>query len=152
MTTRDDVDAINNEYAQALADRDVDGMIGLRTHAARLCFSDTPMLQGHQAVAAVYDKALKDGPITIKFDSVDVFEDGDLVVDVGPLLIRHRAGKVRRCLSAPARRNTENPRRSGHHRRTSPTRLTLDYSRVQGMTPRSPDMPYPPSLQSLNVR
>ncbi len=93
MTTRDDVDAINNEYAQALADRDVDRMIGLDTHDARLCFSDTPMLQGHQAVAAVYDKALKDGPITIKFDSVDVFEDGDLVVDVGHYATPTEQGK-----------------------------------------------------------
>lgn len=92
MTTRDDVDAINNGYAQALADRDVDRMIGLYTHDARLCFSDTPMLQGHQAVAAVYDKALKDGPITIKFDSVDVFEDGDLV-DVGHYATPTEQGK-----------------------------------------------------------
>jgi ketosteroid isomerase-like protein len=83
VTTRDDVDATNSAYAQAMADQDVDRMVGLYTPDARLFFSDTPMLQGLPAVGAFYDKELKEGPVVIKFDSVDVYEGGDLIVDVG---------------------------------------------------------------------
>jgi ketosteroid isomerase-like protein len=68
-------------------------LIGLFTHDARLFFSDTPMLQGHEAVAAVYGKELKDGPVTIKFDSADLFEGGDLVVDVGQYATPTEQGK-----------------------------------------------------------
>ncbi len=93
VTTRDDVDAINDEYAKAMARQDVDRMIGLYARDARLFFSDTPMIRGHQAVTAFYNKEFEDGPIAITFDSVDVFEGGDLVVDLGRYATPNEQGK-----------------------------------------------------------
>jgi ketosteroid isomerase-like protein len=93
VTTRDDVDAINNEYAKSMAGQDVDRMISLYARDARLFFSDTPIIRGHQAVAAFYNKEFEEGPITITFDSVDVVEGGDLVVDLGRYTTPNEQGK-----------------------------------------------------------
>jgi ketosteroid isomerase-like protein len=57
MTTRDEVDAVNDECARALADQDVARMVGLYSDDARLFFSDTPVIQGREAVAAAYTES-----------------------------------------------------------------------------------------------
>lgn len=51
------------------------------------------MIRGHQAVTAFYNKEFEDGPIAITFDSVDVFEGGDLVVDLGRYATPNEQGK-----------------------------------------------------------
>jgi ketosteroid isomerase-like protein len=93
MTTRDEVNALNDEYARAMADQDVARMMGLYADDARLFFSDTPVLQGHAAVAAAYTKEFKDGPVAITFDSLDVFDAGELVVDIGHYATPKERGK-----------------------------------------------------------
>jgi uncharacterized protein (TIGR02246 family) len=93
ITTQDDVNAVNDEYARAMADQDVARMISLYADDARLFFSDTPVVQGHEAIAAAYTEVFKDGPVAITFDSVDVFGGGVLVVDIGYYASSNERGK-----------------------------------------------------------
>src|SRR5580698_5504108 len=83
MTTRDEVNAINDEYARAMATQDVARMSRLYADDARLMFSDTPVVEGHAAVEAFYAKELSGGPVAIAFEGIDVIDGGELVVDIG---------------------------------------------------------------------
>jgi ketosteroid isomerase-like protein len=83
MTTRDEVNAINDEYARAMAAQDVARMTSLYAPEARLLFSDTPVVEGLAAVESFHTKELDSGSVAITFDSIDVIDAGELVVDIG---------------------------------------------------------------------
>ena len=83
MTTRDDVKSLNAEYAQAYATGDVERMASLHTEDAWLLFYDTPVLQGRAEVAELFRKEFEEGLEPITFESLEIMEAGDLVVDIG---------------------------------------------------------------------
>ncbi len=90
MTTRDELAAINEGFAEASAEQDVDRVVGFYTEDARLLSAGAPMIRGGQEIAA---RLLKNGPVTIKFETIDVLEDGALVVDVGRYVTPKGRGK-----------------------------------------------------------
>jgi ketosteroid isomerase-like protein len=93
MSTREEVDAINGQYARAMQEQDVAGLISLYADDARLFFSDKPIIHGRESIAAAYAEELKDGPIVIEFDSVDVLDSGEMVVDIGHYASPREQGK-----------------------------------------------------------
>ena len=93
MTTRDELAAINEGFAEALADQDVDRVIGFYTDDARLLFCGVPMVRGRSEIAAMFREDLDRGPLSIRFETIDVLEEGSLVVDVGRYVTPKDQGK-----------------------------------------------------------
>lgn len=82
MNTRDELRAINENFADALAKQDVDRVLDFYSDDARLLFHGVPLIQGRTALEEVWREELKE-PAQIRFESGEIFEDGSLVVDVG---------------------------------------------------------------------
>ena len=93
MTTRDEIAAFNARFAKALTDQDVDRLVGLYTDGARLLFHGMSMVQGRSEIEAMFRKDLEERPISIRFESDEVFEGGALVVDVGRYVTPDDRGK-----------------------------------------------------------
>ena len=79
----DEVRAFNRVFEQALADQDVEGLVALYTDDARLMFAGQPVIQGRAAVEATMRSWVAAGPVTVRFETDEVIEDGSLVIDVG---------------------------------------------------------------------
>lgn len=79
----DDVRAFNRVFEQALADQDVDGLVALYTDDARLMFANQPVIQGRAAIEATMRSWVEAGPVTVRFETDEVIEDGSLVIDIG---------------------------------------------------------------------
>ena len=93
MSTRDEVDAFNQEFAAALARQDAGHLAGLYTADARLHFPGRPMIKGQAAIVAMWGDALEAQPVSTQFESGDILEDGRLVVDVGRYVTPTGSGK-----------------------------------------------------------
>jgi ketosteroid isomerase-like protein len=81
MTTRDELVAIAEAFSKALADRDVDRLVGFYTEDARLLFSGMPVVRGRSEIEALFRS--NDAPSYVRFENESILEGGDLVVDVG---------------------------------------------------------------------
>ena len=93
MTTREEMAAINEGFAEALADQDVDRVVGFYTDDARILFSGMPVVRGRSEIAAMFREDLDRGPMSIRFETIDVLEEGSLVVDVGRYITPKDRGK-----------------------------------------------------------
>jgi ketosteroid isomerase-like protein len=83
VTTRDELAAFNEAFSIALAGQDVDRVVGFYTDDARLLFAGTPMIRGRAEIDAYFRAALRDGPTSTRFETIDILEAGSLVVEVG---------------------------------------------------------------------
>jgi uncharacterized protein (TIGR02246 family) len=83
MTTAEEVQAFNEAFSQAIADRDVDRLVAVYTDDACLLFEGSAMIKGRAAIAAFFAPIARAEASWIRFESADVREAGDLVVDVG---------------------------------------------------------------------
>lgn len=79
----DEVRAFNRAFEQALADQDVERLVALYTDDARLMFAGQPVIQGRAAVEATMRSWVEAGPVTVRFETDEVIEDGSLVIDIG---------------------------------------------------------------------
>ncbi len=80
---RDEVADLNADFCKAVANRDLDHVVGFYTADARLLPPNTPMAQGPDAIRAVFQGFLDAGADSLELESIEVYEDGALVVDVG---------------------------------------------------------------------
>jgi ketosteroid isomerase-like protein len=80
MKTRDELEAVNEGYAAAAADGDWDRLATLYTEDGQLMLPNMPVVRGRSDIAALFQGS---SPFYIRFETRDIFEDGDLVVDVG---------------------------------------------------------------------
>ncbi len=115
MTVDEEVRAFNDTFEQALRDQDAETLLGLYTDDARLLFTGQPVLQGREAIEAFVRAWLADGPVSVRFESAEVFSSGDLVVDIGytvqdgtrgKYVVIHRRGadgRLRIAVDAPSR-------------------------------------------------
>lgn len=62
MTTRGDVEAFNRAFAEALAQQDVDRVVGMYTDDAMLLFHGLPIVSGRSQIDAFLQKDLGEGP------------------------------------------------------------------------------------------
>ena len=93
MTARDDVAAFNAAFASAMAAQDVDAVVASYTVGAKLLFEGSPMIEGRAAIEAYLGPGLRMRPMTIAFESIDIFDGGSFVVDVGRLTTPTGTGK-----------------------------------------------------------
>jgi ketosteroid isomerase-like protein len=80
---RDEVAALNSEYSKAVSNQDVAELVLLYAEGARLLAPNAPMAEGREAIRAVLQSYLDAGATSLDLQSVDVLEDGELVIDIG---------------------------------------------------------------------
>jgi len=86
MTVQDDVASFNEEFADGLARSDADRVSSLYTEDAVFLSQGAPPIRGRDEIRELFLRMPSSSePIT--FDSREILEDGDLVVDIGTLLV-----------------------------------------------------------------
>ncbi len=83
MTTWDEVAAVSEAFSSALAAQDVERVAGFYTDDARLLFAGRPMVRGRADIAAIFRADLRDGPVSMTFETTDILESGPMVVELG---------------------------------------------------------------------
>ena len=83
MGTRDELRAFNERFSAALAAQDADAVVDCYTEDARLLVRGQPIIRGREALAKLFGAWLAEGPHHMSFESGDVWESGNIVVDVG---------------------------------------------------------------------
>ncbi len=83
MSTRDELAALNERFSGALAAQDADAVMDLYTHDARLLFTGMPIIRGREAIAKMMGAWLAESPHQMTFQTGDIWEAGNIVVDVG---------------------------------------------------------------------
>ncbi|HEX5824670.1 MAG TPA: hypothetical protein VFY18_09460 [Candidatus Limnocylindrales bacterium] len=77
-----------------------------------------PMIQGRPAIERVFREWLKEGPVSIRFESKEVLADGELVIDIGHTIAAGGRSKYGRRPSATTRRQPQDRDRRAHQRRS----------------------------------
>jgi len=93
MSLQDELEAINEGFSKAMAEQDVERVVAYYTDDARLLFPEEPMIRGREAITASFADLLRDAPAIVRFETLDVLEGGDLVVDVGRMIMPQGEGK-----------------------------------------------------------
>ena len=80
---RDEVAALNAEFGKAVANQDVGEAVSLYAEGARMLAPNAPIAEGKEAIRAVLQSYMDAGVNSLDLQSIDVLEDGALVVDIG---------------------------------------------------------------------
>jgi ketosteroid isomerase-like protein len=83
MAARDELAAFNERFSAALAVQDADAVVDLYTEDARLLLSGMPLIRGREAIGKMISAWLAESPHQMTFQTGDIWEAGDIVVDVG---------------------------------------------------------------------
>ncbi len=83
MATSDEVEAVNQAYGKAVANRDTAGVAAVYASDAFLLPPNAPIAKGRQAIEAVVQAYFDAGAQSLDLDTVALEEQGDLVVEVG---------------------------------------------------------------------
>lgn len=86
MDIREELAAFNEEFADALEQRDPDRVAQLYTEDAVFLGQGSPTVHGRDQIRELLLR-MPAAPERITFETGEVIEDGDLVIDVGTLLI-----------------------------------------------------------------
>lgn len=86
MTIREELAAINAGMARALAEQDATGFAAYYADDARILFHGQPILRGRVEIETEVRDWVKDGPVSLRFESGEVIADGSVVVDVGRII------------------------------------------------------------------
>ncbi len=85
MTVHDEVVAFNEEFADALEQRDPDRVARLYTEDAVFLGQGSPTVHGRDEIRELLLR-MPAAAEKITFETGEVVEDGDLVIDIGTLL------------------------------------------------------------------
>jgi uncharacterized protein (TIGR02246 family) len=85
MDVRDELRAFNDRFSAALAAQDADTVVDSYTENARLLFSGMPTVHGRIAIGEVMRAWLAEEPHHMTFETGEVWEAGNIVVDVGTI-------------------------------------------------------------------
>jgi uncharacterized protein (TIGR02246 family) len=80
---RDEVAEFNAAFGKAMANQDVAAMADFYTEDARMLAPNVPMAEGRDAIRQVLQAFVDAGAKSLDLQSIDVLEDGALVVDIG---------------------------------------------------------------------
>jgi ketosteroid isomerase-like protein len=80
---RDEVAALNEAFGKAASNQDIAELVSFYAPDARMLPPNAPMAEGRDAVRGVLQSYLDAGANSLELQSVDVLEEGGLVVDVG---------------------------------------------------------------------
>jgi uncharacterized protein (TIGR02246 family) len=87
VTVEEEVRAFNDAYERALAAQDAEALIAMYRDDARLMMAGQPVIQGRAAIETVFREWVKDGPVSIRFETEEVLADGELVIDIGHAIV-----------------------------------------------------------------
>jgi uncharacterized protein (TIGR02246 family) len=93
MGTRDDVQSFNERFSAALAQQDLGAVADAYTEDARILFPGLPTVRGRAAITELFRETLASGPTRMTFRTEEVWESGDIVVDVGTYTSGDASGK-----------------------------------------------------------
>src|SRR6476619_2021887 len=93
MAIRDELAVINERFSEALAGQDADAVVSMYTDDARLLFTGMPIIRGREAIAKMMGAWLAESPHRMTFRTGDIWEAGEIVVDVGTYESPRGAGK-----------------------------------------------------------
>ena len=93
MSTYDDVRAFNNRFSAALAGQNVELVVEAYTEDARILLPGLPPVRGRDAISALFRTSLAKGPSHITFATDDLWDCGDVVIDVGTYTSDGETGK-----------------------------------------------------------
>jgi len=80
---RDEVTALNAEFGKAVANQDVGEAVSLYAEGARMLAPNAPIAEGKEAIRALLQAYVDGGVNSLDLQSIDVLDDGALVVDIG---------------------------------------------------------------------
>jgi ketosteroid isomerase-like protein len=83
MSARNDVDRINEQLSACVKSADLKSIVEMYDDEAIFLLAGAPTYRGKQGITALFTEFLSNGPVDMTFTTGDVFESGDLVVDVG---------------------------------------------------------------------
>jgi ketosteroid isomerase-like protein len=83
-STRDQLDSMNMAFAEALAQGDLERLGGFYTEDAVFLRNGVPTLAGRERILELFRGPAGTG--VVSFETGEVLEDGDIVVDIGTLL------------------------------------------------------------------
>ena len=86
VTIRDELAAIAAEMARALAEQDAKRFAAYYADDARILFHAQPIIRGRMEIEAEVRGWVRDGPVSLRFETGEVIADGSLVVDVGRII------------------------------------------------------------------
>ncbi|QDK77582.1 DUF4440 domain-containing protein [Spirosoma sp. KCTC 42546] len=91
-----EIQAIETEWASATTAKDIDKVMALYTDDAIEMADDEPMSVGKAAIRQVLLKSMKarKAGMTVSYETMDVYGDGNLVTEVGKTTIKDEAGNV----------------------------------------------------------
>jgi uncharacterized protein (TIGR02246 family) len=80
---RDEIMTLAQQFGKAVANQDVDELVGFYTEDARMLPPNAPMIQGRDGLRAIFREYFDAGMKSLELETVDVLEDGQLAVEVG---------------------------------------------------------------------
>jgi len=104
VAIRDELTAFNRTFSEAHAAQDFERIASLYSDDAVFVSSGQPLIRGRHAIASMLLEPPESEMVPITFETGDVWESGNLVVDVGSYVVsgnREKRGKVRGRLPAP---------------------------------------------------
>jgi len=87
VTIRDELAAFNRAFSEAHASQDFDRIAALYSGDAVFLGAGQPIVRGREAIASMLVALPESDMVPIIFESGDVWESGDLVVDVGSYVV-----------------------------------------------------------------
>jgi ketosteroid isomerase-like protein len=87
MTTRDELRAFNDRFSKAASESDLKTIVDSYDDEAAFVMAGIPTFKGRDGMTALFTEFLSSGPVRMRFESGDVWESGDLVVDVGTYVV-----------------------------------------------------------------
>jgi uncharacterized protein (TIGR02246 family) len=82
MSVQDELAAINEQFVGAFANQDLDSMMSHFADDALFLIPHRRLVSGRPAIEQVFRGIRDSGPIAFRWETVRVFESGDLVVEV----------------------------------------------------------------------
>jgi ketosteroid isomerase-like protein len=87
VAIRDELAAFNQAFSEAHAAQDFDRIANLYSDEAVFVSSGQPLVRGRHAIASMLLEPPESGMVPITFETGDVWESGNLVVDVGSYVV-----------------------------------------------------------------
>jgi uncharacterized protein (TIGR02246 family) len=94
MSLKDEIQAAQNQLAQAIAARDAGAAAALYTPDACLMPDGMPSCTGHETIGGFFGGAIENGIVAARFTTLDVEADGGFAVETGryELFAAHPSG------------------------------------------------------------
>ncbi|WP_373515894.1 DUF4440 domain-containing protein [Persicitalea sp.] len=91
---RTEIQSLETDFGKATTNNDLDALLEYYADDAISMANDAPMLVGKEAIGEHYKKYVMGGKKTRIYQTIDVFTEGNLVVETGKSTVTDPSGKV----------------------------------------------------------